>query len=190
MGLGANRGGETRAPGTLRTRFILPMWIMKPSVQAMSEGEWPPPTTFTRLFCCLASASTCQGNTCVSPGPGVSVWGSPASRLCPPRPLRLCLPGAEAQATPGRSQRERPGSRGGGGGGEARKQPKVGLPMLPRAATTPDHIPLQGRTFSRAPATLRRRPRLLMLPHGGLRWLLGWNEGFGVGGPEKEGTLA
>lgn len=36
------------------------MWIMKPSVQAMSEGEWPPPTTFTRLFCCLARASTCQ----------------------------------------------------------------------------------------------------------------------------------
>lgn len=28
----------------------------------MSEGEWPPPTTFTLLFCCRARASTCQDN--------------------------------------------------------------------------------------------------------------------------------
>lgn len=58
--LEASSSGEERAASTWRTRFILPMWIMKPSVQAMSEGEWPPPTTFTRLFCCLARASTCQ----------------------------------------------------------------------------------------------------------------------------------
>ena len=67
--LGASRGGEPRALSTWRTRFILPMWIMKPSVQAMSEGEWPPPTTFTRLFCCLARASTCQDGARSAPAP-------------------------------------------------------------------------------------------------------------------------
>lgn len=52
--------GRQRWCGTWRIRFILPLWIMMPSVQAMSEGEWPLPTTFTRLFCCLARASTCK----------------------------------------------------------------------------------------------------------------------------------
>lgn len=64
---GRRRGGAAEAPSTWRTRFILPMLIMKPSVQAMSEGEWPPPTTFTRLFCCLARASTCQDRAPVRP---------------------------------------------------------------------------------------------------------------------------
>lgn len=60
LSLGTSWEWATKGPSTWRTRFILPMWIMKPSVQAMSEGEWPPPTTFTLLFCCRARASTCR----------------------------------------------------------------------------------------------------------------------------------
>lgn len=48
---------------TLRTLFIFPIWIMKSSVQAMSEGEWPPPTTFTLLFLCRAISRICGVNT-------------------------------------------------------------------------------------------------------------------------------
>lgn len=121
-------------------------------------------------------------------------------RLCVGQPSLPALPSPASEALPAwsrsaghpRKEPERKARKQGWGVGVEKQgnNLKWGSPMLPRAATTPDHIPLQGRTFSRAPATLRRRPRLLMLPHGGLRWLLGWNEGFGVGGPEKEGTLA
>lgn len=114
-GLGASRGGELRALSTWSSRFILPMWIMKPSVQAMSEGEWPPPTTFTRLFCCLARASTCQDDAGVSPAPAflreaagdlagpAAGWAAQASH--PPASKAPAWLEAAVQSTPGKGAR-------------------------------------------------------------------------------------
>ena len=102
-GMGWGRGREPSAPSTLRTRFILPMWIMKPSVQAMSEGEWPPPTTFTRLFCCLARASTCGGSICISLSLGLSLRGSRDTQALHPQSPRCCLAGSRCA---GRSKKE------------------------------------------------------------------------------------
>lgn len=132
-GMGCSRGREPRALSTLRTRFILPMWIMKPSVQAMSEGEWPPPTTFTRLFCCLARASTCGGSTCISLSPGLSLRGSWATQALHPQPPRHCLVGGRRmQATPGKSQREGPGSEWGAGQHSSEEPLHTGHQLLAR----------------------------------------------------------
>lgn len=153
--VGASRGRGQRALSTWRTRFILPMWIMKPSVQAMSEGEWPPPTTFTLLFCCLARASTCQHSARISPAfsfllheaefPGPAGAGHPG--LQGPFLTGGCCEGLSRRG-PGRVAKQI--------GSQA--HPK-GAPTLPAAAggfsaSKPHHLLLRDRTSQGAPQGL------------------------------------
>lgn len=146
----------------------------------MSEGEWPPPTTFTRLFCCLARASTCQGSAWVSLSSGLCLWHSQGTQgragrapHWPPGPLpgwRLLCSSLQEE-----SWREGPGSEW---DGEPRKHPEVGLSCAPLAGGfstgKPDHIP-QGKPFQGCPGAFTIRSRLLTLAHTGLSCLPGWN---------------